>query len=848
MCTKLQLKSHNKQCAKNNLLRLFVIFILMLVIVIPVNADYSSSFWIDRAEWHMESGKYQDALNAYDRAIEINPNIPHFWSNKGNTLEALGRYQEANVAFAKADTLKIQHTHITWILSGGPSPTDQIIVDDDLEVIVNGITVFKDDDEYSTLDGRASWNGEPIIFSALPGDELNIIATNPNGGEIELSPLYLNQDGQAAKLSDGVVKVESKVNEFFNRRFIISNTPLVKIVEYSTSPVHGNETLTANVLWSNIPEGWKLSVSLEESEWNATRLANDVNKTVSGYGEDTFELSVYTIDETHNEAKVFACLYDEKMDWSDVFDKEDIEVIPEKTQEPSLSFIYYFITSIILILGIFIISKVRSKTTPRPSNELNKQTLSELSKLMAYILRHDKELKYQVELDEKCYADIDQLVKAISSIDKWNWVNRKHIEEVALKSLYFKKRRFLVNKNKIKAAYRITRDCPTSNNSDSEIITNEREPKPISQEVFTPSLATPSTFPPELQAKYTDLEFLGKGAFARVFKAIRNKDDQTVAIKVPISLDEATGKTFLKEIKAWEELVHPNITRLYNMNIMPLPYFEMEYVENKSLEKLEKPLEVEKAARIIFDISEGLKYAHSKGRIHRDLKPDNVLLTNDLNPKISDWGLSKIVTESKTSSRFSFSPLYAAPEQISPKKFGQPGIRTDIYQLGVIFYELVTGRPPFEGEDFSEIGFAIINDKPVPPSTLNPECGGVDEIILKSLNKQPNERYPSMQEFQHDLAEYLKLENKKSLSKSVNDLKRSCIYCSDLVLIHARIGDVEGALKYAVDMKNYAGDEWSDEMEDIMKHLDYLVNRKQSIGDELMSRIGVVLHQLKMGR
>lgn len=741
-----------------------------------------------------------------------------------------------------------QEIDITWVLSGGPSSSDRIIVDDDLEVIVNGITVFKDDDEYSTLDGRASWNGEPIIFSALPGDELNIIATNPNGGEIELSPLYLNLDGQAAKLSDGVVKVESKVNEFFNRSFIISNTPLVKIVEYSPSPVHGNETLTANVLWSNIPEGWELSVSLEESEWNATRLANDVNKTVSGYGEDTFKLSVYTTDETHNEAKVFACLYDENMDWSDVFDKEDIEVIPEKTQEPSLSFIYYFITSIILILGIFIISKVRSKTTPRPSNELNKQTLSELSKLMAYILRHDKELKYQVELDEKCYADIDQLVKAISSIDKWNWVNRKHIEEVALKSLYFKKRRFLVNKDKIKSAYRITRDCPTSNNSDSEIITNEQEPKPISLKVFTPSPSTPSTFPPELQAKYTYLEFLGKGAFARVFKARRKKDDQTVAIKVPISLDEATGKSFLKEIKAWEELVHPNITRLYNMNIMPLPYFEMEYVENKSLEELEKPLELEKAARIIFDISEGLKYAHSKGRIHRDLKPDNVLLTYDLNPKISDWGLSKIATESKTSSRFSFSPLYAAPEQISPKKFGQPGVRTDIYQLGVIFYELVTGRPPFEGEDFSEIGFAIINDKPVPPSTLNPECGGVDEIILKSLNKQPDERYPSMQEFQHDLAEYLKLENKKSLSKSAGDLKRSCIYCSDLVLIHARIGDVEGALKYAVDMKNYAGDEWSDDMEDIMKQLDYLVNRKQPIGDELMTKIGVVLHQLKMGR
>ena len=370
---------------------------------------------------------------------------------------------------------------------------------------------------------------------------------------------------------------------------------------------------------------------------------------------------------------------------------------------------------------------------------------------------------------------------------------------------------------------------------------------PVAKDGNYPTSVMSSTFPLELQSKYTDINYIDKGGFARVFKAVR-KDNVTVALKIPISFDETTGKTFLKEIKAWEELKHPNIIGLYDMNIMPVPYFEMEYANNMTVNDLEKPLDVELATKLVFDISEGVGYAHSKGIVHRDLKPCNVLLTNSMVPKISDWGLSKVIAESKSSSNVGFTPIYAAPEQISPKKFGRPDHRTDIYQIGVIFYELVTGKLPFGGEDFSEIGFAIINDNPEPPSVLNSECAELDSIILKCLNKHPDDRYQIIAEFQQDLAGYLKVEYKNSLAKSVGDLKRSCVYCGDLVLIHAKINDVEGALKYALDMKNYAGDVWSNDVEDIVKKLDYLSERKQPINDELMTKINVVLHQLKMGR
>ena len=364
---------------------------------------------------------------------------------------------------------------------------------------------------------------------------------------------------------------------------------------------------------------------------------------------------------------------------------------------------------------------------------------------------------------------------------------------------------------------------------------------------FSPRPSRNSSFPEEISHIYSEPQFVGKGGFARVFRTQR-EDGRVVAVKVPISLDESTGKSFIREISVWQQISHENIIDLYDMNVFPIPYLELEYADGGSLDTLKIPMEIELASRLIFNVAEGLKHAHDQGIAHRDLKPQNILLTGDLTPKITDWGLSKVMAESKSSSRFGFTPIYAAPEQISPKKFGRPDFRTDIYQIGVIFYELITGKVPFEGEDFSEIGFAIISDEPEPPSILNPECSEVDAIILKCLNKQPDDRYQTIAEFQQDLAVYLKLEFTKSLAKSAGDLKRSCIYCGDLVLINAKMNDVEGALKYALDMKNYAGDGWSSDVEDIVSKLDYLAERKQPIGDELMTKINVVLHQLKMGR
>ena len=358
----------------------------------------------------------------------------------------------------------------------------------------------------------------------------------------------------------------------------------------------------------------------------------------------------------------------------------------------------------------------------------------------------------------------------------------------------------------------------------------EKEVLRKEQEVVT----TPSTFPAELQSKYRDVEYISKGGFARVFRANRVSDGRTVALKVPLSLDEATGRSFLKEIKAWEELRHENIIQLYDVNIMPIPYFEMEYADKGNLEALSKPVQAEEAARIIFEILSGLKYTHDKGVIHRDLKPQNVLLTGDLTPKISDWGLSKVVAESKSSSITGFSPLYATPEHVAPKQFGRPDPRTDNYQVGVIFYELVTGRLPFEGDSIMEISSAIVGEEPDLPSEINPGAKDVEPIIMKCLQKRKEDRYQSAAELQRALAGYLKVQLTESLKKSSSsgDLTKSRLFCADLVLLTAKQGDYTEMLKYLSALKGYAKEEDKAQIENVIQGIYHRQKKGIEPGEE----------------
>ncbi len=256
------------------------------------------------------------------------------------------------------------------------------------------------------------------------------------------------------------------------------------------------------------------------------------------------------------------------------------------------------------------------------------------------------------------------------------------------------------------------------------------------------------SLPYELQSIYQESSFIGEGGFGRVFKAQRN-DGQDVAIKIPKSFDKRSEKIFVSEVANWENLIHPHIVRLYDYKILPIPYLEMEYCES-SLSY--GPKTVEESVSVIYEVAQGLKYAHGKNIIHGDIKNTNIMSCNGIY-KISDWGLSKLhLDESVTVS--GVTPHYAAPEQIS-REFGKADRRTDIYQLGIIFYEQLTGNLPFKGE-ISKVYDSILNTQPVFPSVINPDAALADKIVMKCLSKNKKERYNSMDELLQDLEPFYK--------------------------------------------------------------------------------------------
>ena len=258
-------------------------------------------------------------------------------------------------------------------------------------------------------------------------------------------------------------------------------------------------------------------------------------------------------------------------------------------------------------------------------------------------------------------------------------------------------------------------------------VVSEPPTEPVQVELVVAETTTPALVP-----GYEILRKLGSGGFATVYLARRTSDGSLVALKVPrIELGETISgelmERFKREAETWSKLRHRHIVRLLDHGLKPIPYLAMEYMEGGTLrEKLENRgrFTIDEAVELILSLGEALSYAHHLGVVHRDIKPENVLYTGDGTPKLSDWGLVKVMLEASTKSGGGFKGtlLYAAPEQVDPSKYGTPDWRTDIYQLGALLYEVLTGRPPFLGESMLELVNSILTKHPEPPSKLNPAC------------------------------------------------------------------------------------------------------------------------------
>ena len=259
--------------------------------------------------------------------------------------------------------------------------------------------------------------------------------------------------------------------------------------------------------------------------------------------------------------------------------------------------------------------------------------------------------------------------------------------------------------------------------------------------------------------RYHIIEQLGEGGMAIVYKAYDTRLESDVAVKVirtenlaPSILGRAL-KRFEREAKALAKLTHSNIVKVLDYGEYEgKPYLVMPYLPGGTLkERLQgKPMAYQEATQILIPVSRALAYAHQQGLVHRDVKPSNILITQSGDPMLTDFGIAKIIDEEATmdltgTSATVGTPEYMAPEQVVSKSVDH---RADIYALGVVFYEMVTGRKPFMADTPMAVLFKHASEPLPRPKNFVPSLpDAVEHILLKALAKKPEDRYQNMSDF-----------------------------------------------------------------------------------------------------
>jgi serine/threonine-protein kinase len=256
-----------------------------------------------------------------------------------------------------------------------------------------------------------------------------------------------------------------------------------------------------------------------------------------------------------------------------------------------------------------------------------------------------------------------------------------------------------------------------------------------------------------LDERFQITSVINRSAMSSVFKATDLKTGRPVALKVPLSNlegDPAAFSRFEREEEIGRALDHPNILKIIPVedNEKSRPYLVMELLDGQTLERLMqqiKPFPEADALPIVSQIADGLSYLHANGVVHRDLKPQNIMLCSDGSLRIMDFGIAKVAA-SRRITFGGFSPTMGTPDYMAPEQVkGQRGDeRTDIYSLGAILYEMLTGRVPFEGENAYMIMNARLVGDPAAPRVRNPTIRPeVEEIVLHAMARNPADRYAS---------------------------------------------------------------------------------------------------------
>jgi serine/threonine-protein kinase len=261
--------------------------------------------------------------------------------------------------------------------------------------------------------------------------------------------------------------------------------------------------------------------------------------------------------------------------------------------------------------------------------------------------------------------------------------------------------------------------------------------------------------------RYEMVQHIARGGMAQVYLAKDLLLDRPVALKVlfpELSVDRSFVERFRREAKAAANLSHPNIVSIYDWGQGDQTYYiVMEYVDGSTLSSLlrQGPLEPERAASVAASVAAALDFAHRRGVIHRDVKPGNVLIDERGQVKVADFGIARAVGTSEDLTQTGSvmgTATYFSPEQAQ----GYPvDPRSDVYSLGVVLYEMATGKPPFTGENPVSIAYKHVKEPPPRPTSVNPAVPApLEAIILKALSKDPEDRYQSADDMRADLVRF----------------------------------------------------------------------------------------------
>lgn len=278
--------------------------------------------------------------------------------------------------------------------------------------------------------------------------------------------------------------------------------------------------------------------------------------------------------------------------------------------------------------------------------------------------------------------------------------------------------------------------------------------------------------------RYEFIDELGRGAMGVVYKAMDPVIGRTVAVKTIRLSEQGTGLSrpellarFQTEARAAGLLTHPNIVVVYDAGEEDGLYFiTMELVEGKSLQTLldgGQAFPLPRVLRIMEQTCSALHFAHERNVVHRDIKPANLMLTADDTVKVTDFGTAKILqfgTVQQTAHVMG-TPSYMSPEQVKGRAVDG---RSDIFSLGVMLYEMVTGEKPFPGQNITTVIYKIVNEEPVPPRQIDPSIHpGISAVVMKALAKEPEARYQSCREMLEDLRNYRSLSSAENPNKTM---------------------------------------------------------------------------------